>query len=167
MRGIVLDDAGRPLAGARVDLELPAGGSDRIADSAPDGTFHAEGLEPGTYGVRIRAPNFPYIGLAPREFLPGETLDLGTLQAQTPGFLNVVLRRADGEPIDDERWNVDLYWPDGRYWWGRFEIELGVARSDPIAPGDYILRVVGLADRAVHVEAGVTKELEVVWPAAK
>jgi hypothetical protein len=86
---------------------------------------------------------------------------------KTPGFLNVLLQREDGERIDDERWRVDLYFPDGSYWWGRFEIELGVAHSDPIAPGDYVLRVAGLADRPVHVEAGVTQELTALWPAAK
>jgi hypothetical protein len=165
--GIVLDDGGRPLAHVRVDLEYPSGGSDRIADSAPDGSFHADGIEPGTYGLRIRAPGFPYIGLPARELRPGETLDLGTLQMKTPGFLDVALRREDGGRIDEERWNVDLYWPDGSIWWGRFEIELGVAHSDPIEPGDYVLRVSGLPDRSVHVEAGVTQELEVVWPAAK
>jgi RNA polymerase sigma-70 factor (ECF subfamily) len=167
VRGIVLDDGGRPLAGARVDLSYPSGGSDRIADSAPDGSFHADGLEPGTYGLWIRAPGFPYIGLAPRELAPGETLDLGTLQMKTPGFLDVRLRREDGERIDDELWHADLYWPDGSYWWSNFEIELGVAHSDPIAPGDYVLRIPGLPDRAVDVEAGVTRELEVVWPAEK
>lgn len=167
VRGIVLDDGGRPLGGARVDLEFPGGGSDHIADSAPDGSFHAKGLEPGTYGLWIRAPDFPYIGLPPREFRPGETLDLGTLHMKTPGFLEVVLRREDGERIDDERWHVDLYWPDGSYWWSNFEIELGVARSDPIEPGDYVLRVAGLADRPVLIEAGVTRELEVVWTAPK
>jgi hypothetical protein len=162
LRGLILDDAGRPLAHARVDLVHPGGGSERIAASDADGRFHAEGLEPGTFGLWIRARDYPYIELAPREFTAGETLDVGTLQVKTPGFLDVTLRSFDGAPVPDELWDVDLFHPDGTTCWIRFAVELGVAHSDPLEPGEYLLRVAGAEDRPVQVEAGVTHALAVV-----
>ncbi|MFA5944219.1 MAG: carboxypeptidase-like regulatory domain-containing protein [Candidatus Thermoplasmatota archaeon] len=57
IRGIVVDEAIRPLAGADVGTTLPDGGS-RNTTSAADGAFGFDGLPGGTYFLTIRKPGY-------------------------------------------------------------------------------------------------------------
>jgi len=54
LRGIVVDQAIRPIAGANVTL-APGGGHAR---TTPNGTFGFDGLAPGTYFVHVAKPGF-------------------------------------------------------------------------------------------------------------
>jgi hypothetical protein len=56
IRGVVVDDAIRPIAGAR--LSLPVGGAPRTATSSDEGLFGFDGLEPGTYFVSASKPGY-------------------------------------------------------------------------------------------------------------
>jgi hypothetical protein len=57
IRGVVVDEAVRPLAGARVATTDNAGKAVE-ATSAPDGAFGLDGLEPGTYFLKIGKPGY-------------------------------------------------------------------------------------------------------------
>ena len=58
IRGIVVDEAIRPVAGAEVGTALPDGAGTRNATSAADGAFGFDGLPAGTYFLTIRKPGF-------------------------------------------------------------------------------------------------------------
>src|SRR5687767_10257567 len=53
IRGIVVDEAIRPVAGAEVGTTLPDGAGARNTTSADDGAFGFDGLPPGTYFLTI------------------------------------------------------------------------------------------------------------------
>jgi hypothetical protein len=57
IRGIIVDEAIRPLAGADVGTTLPDGAS-RNTTSAADGAFGFDGLPPGTYFLTVRKPGY-------------------------------------------------------------------------------------------------------------
>jgi hypothetical protein len=57
IRGIVVDEAIRPLAGADIGTTLPDGAV-RNATSAADGAFGFDGLPPGTYFLTVRKAGF-------------------------------------------------------------------------------------------------------------
>lgn len=58
IRGIVVDEAIRPLGGAQVATTLPDGAGARNTTSAADGAFGFDGLPPGTYFLTISKPGF-------------------------------------------------------------------------------------------------------------
>jgi hypothetical protein len=58
IRGIVVDEAIRPLAGAEIGTTLPDGGAVRNTTSAEDGAFGFDGLPPGTYFLTVSKPGF-------------------------------------------------------------------------------------------------------------
>src|SRR5688500_12785770 len=53
IRGIVVDDAIRPLAGAMVSLTVPGAGK-QTAETTESGTFGCDSLEPGTYFIQAK-----------------------------------------------------------------------------------------------------------------
>ena len=57
IRGIVVDEAIRPVAGAQVATTVPDGGV-RNTTSADDGAFGFDGLPPGTYFLSVSKPGF-------------------------------------------------------------------------------------------------------------
>lgn len=57
LRGIVVDEAIRPLAGADIGTTLPDGAV-RNTTSAADGAFGFDGLPPATYFLTIRMPGY-------------------------------------------------------------------------------------------------------------
>lgn len=57
IRGVVVDDAIRPVAGADIGA-LMAGGTPQNTTSAPDGAFGFDGLPPGTYILQVRKAGF-------------------------------------------------------------------------------------------------------------
>jgi hypothetical protein len=56
IRGVVVDDAIRPIAG--VHLSVPADGGPRTTTTSEDGLFGFEGLAPGTYFISAAKPGF-------------------------------------------------------------------------------------------------------------
>ncbi|HJQ93959.1 MAG TPA: carboxypeptidase-like regulatory domain-containing protein [Candidatus Thermoplasmatota archaeon] len=58
IRGIVVDEAIRPLGGADVGTSLPDGAGERNATSSADGAFGFDGLPPGTYFLTVRKAGF-------------------------------------------------------------------------------------------------------------
>lgn len=159
--GMVLDPEGRGVGGAQVHLAFASGGSDRIATTDEHGRFLSKSFEAGDYGFSVRAPDLPPLELPVATRTLG-TQDLGFLQFEQPGFLNVRLHARDETPIDSERWHVDLYRPDGSYLYVSSEIELGEARFAPLPPGEYRLRVNGKDEPdLLRITAGTTLELEI------
>ena len=57
IRGIVVDEAIRPLAGAVIGTTLPDGAA-RNTTSAADGAFGFDGLPPGTYFLTVQKPGY-------------------------------------------------------------------------------------------------------------
>jgi protocatechuate 3,4-dioxygenase beta subunit len=66
IEGVVRDRSGRPVPGARLEVEGPRGAADRASDDGAiavvgaaldDGAFRIEGLAPGDYDVRVAVPN--------------------------------------------------------------------------------------------------------------
>lgn len=171
--GLVLDERGTPLEEARIEGRR-ASGSVKLAHSGPYGVLSSEEIFPDRYHLSVDCPAFPRLELGERVLASGETLDLGVLRMKTPGFLEVAITREDGGPVD-ERVDVALLGLDGGRWPAgpavSFEIELGRARSGPIEPGAYLLRVEGAgvlqgegnsrAQTPVRIEAGATTEAAV------
>ena len=58
VRGIVLDPAGRPLAGLALTLDNEATGEVRRTVTAEDGTFTLSALPPGSYSLEIREDGY-------------------------------------------------------------------------------------------------------------
>ena len=56
IRGVVVDEAVRPISGVLILLEL--GETDREATSADSGAFGFDGLAPGTYFLQVAKPGF-------------------------------------------------------------------------------------------------------------
>ncbi len=92
--GRVANEAGEPLAGARVELYLRSYGKARLtayrsADSGPDGSFGFGGLGPGRYYVAaLRTPD-----------QPAQTAE-GPNRAYVPSFYPSALRPSDAAPLD-------------------------------------------------------------------
>lgn len=55
MRGVVVDEAIRPIAGAKVSL---TGGTERETTTGAEGIFGFSGLQPGPYFVQVAKPGF-------------------------------------------------------------------------------------------------------------
>jgi hypothetical protein len=81
LTGRVLNNAGRPLAGARVQLD----GTTRVAATRASGDFVLDSLPPGTQTVTVRL-----LGYAPKE----EAVDLSSNESR-----NVTLRLTDFVPV--------------------------------------------------------------------
>jgi protocatechuate 3,4-dioxygenase beta subunit len=82
LAGRVVDDAGRPVAGARV-LRLPGTASDPLrnaagalaATTAGDGSFLVDTLAVGAWALRIESEGHPYAGLTGRTTVAGERVE--------------------------------------------------------------------------------------------
>jgi len=120
-------------------------------------------LEPGKHRLNVSAAGFPRLRVDPLELSEGQTLDLGTLQLKTPGFLEVRVKREDGGSVDDL---IQLSLHKDSELRADGGVELGVARFDPLEPGDYVLRADGrncLDPRLpIHIEAGRMTELDLL-----
>ena len=90
LRGVVKDDAGRPLAGAEVDLsgarsiragrggmqmEMIGPGNQVRRETGADGRFEFRGLKPGDYAVAARRPGFARASVDPVKVAEGRAAE--------------------------------------------------------------------------------------------
>lgn len=146
----------------------------RVEDPDPSGRIAFDELCPGTYDVEIRAPGMPKRFSRNIPLAPGEQVDLGTIEPEPMGSLEILV---DGEPAHlsptflsfvAERYPGDSAPSDDP------AMALAAPRSDPVqsvnmqedasamplAPGRYLICANGNADLAsqrqpVSIEAGV------------
>src|SRR5918992_1482892 len=57
-RGVIVDESGGAIAGARLVVRTSHGGVVQQADTAADGTFTIDPLSQGTYWLEVTAPQF-------------------------------------------------------------------------------------------------------------
>jgi uncharacterized GH25 family protein len=74
--------------------------------AAPDGTFRVEGLEPGSYDIRVMGPEFAQLTKSDVKLEPGKTTDLGTLTAMRGRRLTGHVIDASGAPVAGARVTV-------------------------------------------------------------
>ncbi|MBZ5603634.1 MAG: TonB-dependent receptor [Acidobacteriia bacterium] len=76
MNGTVLDQAGKSLPGATVEVRNDATGVAKSATTDSDGRFSVTDLSPGAYSIRVAAPGFALATRSGAQLNPGVTLDV-------------------------------------------------------------------------------------------
>ncbi len=105
----------------------------RLAVNNP---FRIGPVVPGKYDVEVLVPGWAPIHLRNLELERDGTLDLGTLKPARPGTLRAVLRIEDGKT-----WQRGTCFVVDGTAEQRLDVREGTARSGPLAPGSYRLRV--------------------------
>lgn len=136
IRGRLLMPGGGP-AGAAILIPSSGGGSAPILMPDPaTGAFDLGPFPPGIWQLWVRHPEFPDHVFGPQPLALGETWDLGEMKLAAGGTLVAVFGRGTGTQglvpclsvLQGSR-------SDGR----ALEFADDVARSRPLAPGDYLL----------------------------
>jgi protocatechuate 3,4-dioxygenase beta subunit len=157
--GRVVDRAGAPIAGARVDAS-GHGGADQgqelarsTARSAADGRFQLRDLAPGyRYTASVGAPGFASILRAfPEPSTDGGVAELGALVLGPPALVAGRARRADGTPLAGAE--VSIAGEPG--WRSAATDALGRFAFGDLPPGAYRVS-------ATWYERPLTPELELV-----
>ena len=164
IRGTVLDPDGKPLANVHVSPFKQGGsGSPAATNDATTGAFDLGPYPPGVYSLHLAADGYPPVSMKNHELGPDEVWEVGTVQMQRPGYGEATLVHPDGKPLDDL--TLTIYRADGARG-GQIEVQHSRGRSEPLAPGDYVLQVgvEGMACVQVPfpVQAGVTTPLVVI-----
>src|SRR5579859_5503236 len=76
LSGTVLDQAGKPIASAEVDIRNEATGASRQFTSDENGKFSAADLPAGSYSIRASAPGFALTTLSGGQITAGAALDI-------------------------------------------------------------------------------------------
>lgn len=137
--GRVIDPDGRPVGGADIRVRHTA---TRITPShyadADSGSFRIGPLPPATYELAVVAKGWPEVRLGRRTIEPGVDIDLGTVRLVTGGSAVLKVKRGDGAALGN-CWG-EFYAEDGAPV-GYLAVEKDVARTGPLAPGRYRVRV--------------------------
>ncbi len=154
--GTLVDDGGRPIAGARIEAwPMTASGQPLLGQSHADGSFVVHGLAAGKHRVRVFARGFQNLDLP--EVIPTR-LDL-RLQMLPRARLQVTVRDDDGQVLHSYQVAVRRYFPNKDP--GLVEVshgDLGLLADVPeqrvrldrmtdsaeivgIPPGDYVCQV--------------------------
>jgi hypothetical protein len=106
-----------------------------------DGAFRIGPIPPGTYALRLVAPDLPPLSLGVRRVGAGETADLGTIRLERAGVLSLRVR-TDRE-LPPAIVHVRLFDAQGLAAETRsLKVEDGLARLGAVLPGDYSVSVV-------------------------
>jgi RNA polymerase sigma factor (sigma-70 family) len=153
----VVDPEGRPVANARAGAfrrGVDRGSADDATDN--DGRFELGPLPPGEWAMYVRADGYPAFRCDHRTLGANATWNLGTITLVRGGTARV---RQVGAPIDDARFLVSdaarshsfgvMTTPDG-------------PRSEVLAPGDYVLLVLGTNVAATAVPFTIRAGEEIV-----
>ncbi|MCH8203803.1 MAG: carboxypeptidase regulatory-like domain-containing protein, partial [Candidatus Hydrogenedentes bacterium] len=100
--GRVVDERGRPVAGARVFLEQGLGGSVQVTRAAPDGSYRFENVLPGLTGVFARAQGYAFGGRSVRVAI-ADTLDDTDVTLREAGTLSGTVLGPGGAPVSGAR----------------------------------------------------------------
>lgn len=128
LRGRIVDDLGRPIAGAAVKVELAGRPGDsngidepgdlrhRIATTGIDGGFDVGGLAPRTATVHASARGFLESELRTTELLEGTTAEVGEFRLALLGSVRGVVRDPVGRPMNGA--TISVWWNTKRTeWW--------------------------------------------------
>jgi protocatechuate 3,4-dioxygenase beta subunit len=112
VRGLVVSAEDAPVSGAWVQVdrtgesgEPEAGGS--WSTTRQDGTFRVEGLEPGTYQVRVSREGAAPLVTPPVTLGPDEVRDLGRLALASGAALSGRVTDDEGTPVEDATISLD------------------------------------------------------------
>lgn len=157
---IVIPDENRPSAHVQGRVVPPEGvqltlaayrqgesGGPFVLFDAESGQFDVGPWPPGSYRLVLVGQDYPRTTLASFELVSGEHRDLGLLQVEAPGTLEVTARGADGAPVREARVLVldrSGVMPEGG------ELESDQKLSLELAPGSYVVRVSAEEDGAAH-----------------
>lgn len=84
LSGTVLDQTGKPIPGATVEVKSESGGVSRKTTSDAEGTFSASDLAAGSYSVVVSAPGFALTTRSGGQVNAGSTLDIPiTIKVET------------------------------------------------------------------------------------
>ena len=137
--GRVVDETGAPVAGVDVLVSRFGGVGLRQVTRVPtgaDGSYAADGLEPGRYSLYVRGTTYVSPKGAMTDLESGGSVDDLTFVARRGGSVRVTLIAPDGAPIAGAAPLVRT--PDGGYVAGNYRGEAdenGVALIGPIVPG--------------------------------
>lgn len=129
--GTVLDDAGKPVAGAQVRVSLQGALLSHDAATGPDGTFRVSNVAPGpatAEASRHREAFYDTLEPVPITVAAGQTTRV-TLQFKEPGTLLVKVVDSAGRPAEDVTVDASAISvsTDGA----------GLADFSPLSPGTY------------------------------
>ncbi len=138
LTGIVVDNAGRPLAGINVAVHDWSSGlnSSESAVSAEDGSFELHGLSGPQVNISVTDPEQAYVGS-----LPIVQASVGahlTLRMQRAGGVLVEVFDTDGQPLPGV--TVKPEQPGNPNWWNPTQAvsdSLGMAQLTSLLPGRY------------------------------
>jgi hypothetical protein len=115
--GRVVDEGGRPIAGAELALVLPSGDTDATSTSGEDGRFEFRHLDPGTRDLFARARGYSYVH-RPGVEIPAAapTVALGTVKLQDGAFIEGRVTDTRGTPIEGAQVWISSSQPVPKLW---------------------------------------------------
>ena len=96
--GHVVNERGRPIAGARVFLEQGLGGAVQVMQASPDGAYRFENVLPGLCGVFARARGYAFGGRSVRVAI-ADTLDDTDVVLREAGTLSGTVSGPGGKAV--------------------------------------------------------------------
>jgi hypothetical protein len=144
LRGRVLDESARPIAGAGIEVFGAARFEEHQLTSDRDGRFACLDLAPGTVQVQVFAEGY----VQRRDLLharPGEEL---TLEATLTRALSIAGRLVDHAGAALAGWGLGTRTDGGTLWSGQTKAE-GEFELAPLPPGEYELFVISPTSRAI------------------
>ena len=139
IRGILLDDHGKPLPNVEIWAALRGHGSQRTTNDLETGAFALELQRAGDYMVWIRPPGFAPFRTKYRPLVDQDSWDLGELRMTRGGTVQVAF-------VGDHIAFADRYLPiNGQNGDNGHGVQIvdGTGIAGPLAPGDYQLHLEG------------------------
>lgn len=143
LTGRMLNEDGKPVETGFIRLYDRQGGFQQrqLTLEAATGRFKAGPFPPGEYRVQVQANSTRVLRTDWKKLTHDETLDLGVIRLQRPGFLQVTL--AGKAELLPEKGSFRILDPAKAYVQSIWIRERNALRSKPLAPGIYYLQVLG------------------------
>ncbi|MCA8955565.1 MAG: carboxypeptidase regulatory-like domain-containing protein [Planctomycetes bacterium] len=132
--GTVLDPDGKPVNEAQVSARSDQGDTTGIESTSKDGKLRLHRLRGGEYRLQVSSGVFPTWRSPPHRIENGATWDVGTIQLQRGGRVRV---RPEADAAVG-KFNLYINEPDGNFV-TYIDPRKSPIRSDPLAPGTYVL----------------------------
>lgn len=157
IHGCVRGRDGRLVAAGSVTVR-GTGRSPQVVALAADGTFSVEGLEPGTWQVLVRGPDFETVSLFAEDLVAGEDREQPVLVALGPRLRGEVLD-PEGRPLAGVRVTPWRRGPDGDELDPSTAVETGRGGLFEIGTGDarwcqVHFEVDGYESRSIRLSVG-------------
>ena len=154
LRLLVTDPSGNPANGARLELWHAGVEVFRTFEaSAPHAEFALDDLPPGALSLSLRHESHPMLALGEHPVRAGETLDLGTVAFAPSGSILGRLRGLEREAARAEL-EIRVGRVGGEY--GVVERTEEGFRTSSLAPGDYLVSILGDHVRSIYETVSVT-----------